>query len=500
MSDESEWENESEEISKMDRDDQTAPRRKNRGKKTEDAESDVEAETQADDVSSPSSNRRKKLRRVNFDAEGNELDYLPSYQRVTQAGGYLHTKNTRLKISQANKGKMPWNKGQNRSESAKAKISAGVRARNQALLQAKLTNWDMSLEEWQAKKRQIKLLRERVRKAKVALTAKQTMPKPNATLSHAKPSPADKTPVDAANAPPLKRQLKSPPPSSTSSATAAAAAAAAVPSDVAGHKSALRHDNNAKLPPAPSAAETFVSTRAPEPLRPTAAADTPPQWPRMISVFGRDISWTPHILHGSQGVAHTNHPSTAAAPPPPPPYTYMCPQGGPGGLICCSLCSTLYTQYLTRTVTELQEQKLQSVGREVRDLIHWTQGTRETLAQTIKAARRKPIPMRTATAAAATATAAAATTLKPTKPKQHPKQPSGSAKSAPNIASHATTNEAPTNVGNSTTDARNDNPPRVAEEVAQTVTTNGLDDHVTMNESGLGDFSVDKSPMLTWAV
>jgi hypothetical protein len=483
MSDESEWEDESEEISKIERDEQTAPRRNNRVKKTKDLESEVEIETQADDVSSPSSNRRKKLRRVNFDAEGNELDYLPSYQRVTQAGGYLHTKNTRLKISQANKGKMPWNKGRNRSESAKAKISAGVRARNQALLQAKLTSWNMSLEEWQAQKRQIKLLRERVRKAKVALTTKQTMPQPDATLSHAKTSPVNKNSTDAENACPLKRQLKSPPTSSSSSATAAAAVAAAavaVPSD-GGHESAMRHDKDANLPTASSATETFISTRAPE-------QHTPPLLPRMISVFGRDISWTPHILHGPpQGATNTN-PSMAATPPPPP-YTFMCPQGGPGGLICCSSCSTLYTQYLTRTVTELQEQKLQSVGREVRDLIHLTKSTRETLAQTIKATRRKPIPMRTITAA----------TL-PTKPNQRPTQPSGLTNSAPIGAVPATTKESSTDVGNSTSGARHDDPPGVTQEVAQTVITTELGHSLTANASELAGFCIDKSPIQTWSV
>lgn len=116
------------------------------------------------------SDNRKRLRRVDFDAEGetDEIDHLPTHQRITVAGGYSHTKNSRLKISQANKGKSPWNKGKNRSETAKAKISAGVRARNHAVLLVKLSKLNMTAEEWFAKKRQIKLLRERVRKSKVA--------------------------------------------------------------------------------------------------------------------------------------------------------------------------------------------------------------------------------------------------------------------------------------------------------------------------------------------
>jgi hypothetical protein len=112
--------------------------------------------------------RRKRLRRVDFTAEDDEIDQLPSHQRLTEKGGYMHTKNSRLKISHANKGKSPWNKGKNRSETAKAKISAGVRARNHGILLLKLGKLGMTEDEWFRKKKQIKLLRERVRKAKVA--------------------------------------------------------------------------------------------------------------------------------------------------------------------------------------------------------------------------------------------------------------------------------------------------------------------------------------------
>lgn len=111
--------------------------------------------------------RRKRLRRVDFDAEDNEIDQLPSHKRLTEKGGYMHTKNSRLKISQANRGKSPWNKGKNRSDEAKAKIGAGVRARNHAILLVKLGRLGMTEVEWFRKKKQIKLLRERVRKAKV---------------------------------------------------------------------------------------------------------------------------------------------------------------------------------------------------------------------------------------------------------------------------------------------------------------------------------------------
>lgn len=143
----------------------TAKNKTNASNKTKETLSS--ATTTTGNSSRSTGSKRHKLRRVNFDAENDDLDFLPSHERATEAGGYMHTKNSRWKISQANKGKMPWNKGKNRSDTAKAKISAGVRARNRALLLDKLTALNMSEEEWLAKKRQIKLLRERVRKAKL---------------------------------------------------------------------------------------------------------------------------------------------------------------------------------------------------------------------------------------------------------------------------------------------------------------------------------------------
>lgn len=177
MSDESEWEAEegqedtSDEnlvddgdssSSESDKKPAAAPKRK-----TVD-EMDESETYQPKKSSSGEPRRRKKLRRVDFEREGeDDLDYLPSQERLTSKGGYAHTKNSRMKISAANKGNRPWNKGKNRSESAKAKISAGVRARNHALLLVKLGKLGLTEEQWFRKKKQIKLLRERLRKAKL---------------------------------------------------------------------------------------------------------------------------------------------------------------------------------------------------------------------------------------------------------------------------------------------------------------------------------------------
>lgn len=93
-------------------------------------------------------------------------DFLSSMHRKTVHGGYAHTNESRLKISVANRGNVPWNKGKNRTESAKAKIAAGVRARNREVLLRKLGQLGMTEDEWNQTSKDIKLLRERVRRAK----------------------------------------------------------------------------------------------------------------------------------------------------------------------------------------------------------------------------------------------------------------------------------------------------------------------------------------------
>jgi hypothetical protein len=95
-----------------------------------------------------------------------EDDVFPTSARKTSRGGYAHTKTSRARISKANKGNTPWNKGKNRSVVVRAKISAGVRARNRAVLLQKLKKLGMTEEEWFAKKKEIKYLRERLRRAK----------------------------------------------------------------------------------------------------------------------------------------------------------------------------------------------------------------------------------------------------------------------------------------------------------------------------------------------
>ncbi|KAI2507830.1 Intron-encoded nuclease repeat 2 [Fragilaria crotonensis] len=113
------------------------------------------------------SKKRKKKSIEHYDTDtSDEGHLLPTELRKTNKGGYAHTKRSRARISKANTGNTPWNKGRQRSEADKAKIAAAVRARNQAILTEKLKLFNMTEEEFRAKQKEIKYLRERVRRAK----------------------------------------------------------------------------------------------------------------------------------------------------------------------------------------------------------------------------------------------------------------------------------------------------------------------------------------------
>ena len=78
----------------------------------------------------------------------------------TAAGGFSHTTDSRAKISAANKGKTPWNKGRQRTPEERARISEGVRARNRAQLLERLAAMNITEEEYLAEKKEKKRLAE----------------------------------------------------------------------------------------------------------------------------------------------------------------------------------------------------------------------------------------------------------------------------------------------------------------------------------------------------
>jgi NUMOD3 motif len=99
----------------------------------------------------------------NNDMVDEEQDDVP---RLTENGGYSHTQASRAKISAANKGKVPWNKGLNRTDEVKARIAAGVRAKNRERFLQKLQEMNMTEEEYDEQKRKERTAKEAERRAR----------------------------------------------------------------------------------------------------------------------------------------------------------------------------------------------------------------------------------------------------------------------------------------------------------------------------------------------
>lgn len=84
----------------------------------------------------------------------------------TENGGYTHTTESKAKISAANKGKTPWNKGKKRSEETKARIAAGVRAKNRERFLQKLKDMGLTEEEYEAQKKEERRKKEADKRAR----------------------------------------------------------------------------------------------------------------------------------------------------------------------------------------------------------------------------------------------------------------------------------------------------------------------------------------------
>ena len=361
----------------------------------------------------------------------------PTTFRLTENGGYLHTKQSRMKISQANQGKSPWNKGKERTLTAKAKISAGVRARNDELLQKKLQLMNLTEEEWYQKKRQNKLLRERVRKTKIlaknyleeqkqlrerqtrmeeedreqqpssddeanfdyadydepghsrADDDDQTTSEVHSRADHDE-QPTSETIADSENSnlnrhPQMESQIEESQGNELQEVS--------VPQYHA--ENPYDHDeqptsetiadiencNLNRLQQMESQIEVSQTNELQEESVPQYHAENPydPRTSvlfRHIPMFQRDIEWTPHPFDDGHR------------------YDTSCPTNGPGGFICCQFCMVQYTKYMTGTIKDIQQHTTAKLGNEVEELCNYVRDTKHQLAQTMKMTRRKPTPIR----------------------------------------------------------------------------------------------------------
>lgn len=103
--------------------------------------------------------------------------------------------------------------------------------------------------------------------------------------------------------------------------------------------------------------------------------------PPMLSMFAPDVHWTPHPF----SVAPDSSGSVS--------YKDICPQGGPGGLICCSICTATYSKFLSMTYRDVEEQRTSKVAEEVTQLLGFLKDSKEQLARSVRAARKKNPPL-----------------------------------------------------------------------------------------------------------
>lgn len=305
--------------------------------------------------------KKKRGKRKSWEESGSENDevFLSSSQRLTKNGGYQHTKASRSAISRANKGKNPWNKGRNRSESDKAKIGAGVRARNHALLLERLKKWGLTEEQWKVKKKEIKYVRERVRRAKrdnenLADNIAKQRTRYAAIRARGKADQSDDDSYDEV----LEEVIEE---------------VEETASEGDHGRDEIDNDNSFDLEFGRD--ETLqnlqlLSVSAGDSARTTGNLGHQ----ALPGLFTRDIVWTPHVYDAGPNQIN---------------YDEHCPKGGPGGLICCADCSSKYSNYLTQTVFDIEEQKLSKGGYEIRELLRFAKDTQTTLQETSAAARRK---------------------------------------------------------------------------------------------------------------
>jgi hypothetical protein len=99
-------------------------------------------------------------------------------------------------------------------------------------------------------------------------------------------------------------------------------------------------------------------------------------------IFARDVEFSPHPLGGGPFGSQS--------------YNQACPTGGPGGLICCDVCCTAYSQYLTQTAKDIELQRTEKAGKEVNEILEFLEEGRAALDRAAKVARKiiPPLPLR----------------------------------------------------------------------------------------------------------
>lgn len=276
--------------------------------------------------------------------EDDDEERIPSELRKTVAGGYAHTNKSKIKISKANRGNVPWNKGKQRSALQRAKIAAGVRARNREALLNKLTALGLTEEEYEAKQKKVSYLRDKLWKAK-----KQNKEKAEKFAEQLKKLKSGEI-IQEQQQKQAKRQQVI---------------------QLRGDSSDDDDDDDDNESDDEESDAGEDKDKNDDKLHP------------VLAVFTHDIHWTPHNFD-------------------PPPkhlkkrivrYNEICPNGGPGGLICCSTCAATYSRYISSTLKSMTVQRTSKMAAETQELLGMLDSAKTRLAESVKSARKKPPPV-----------------------------------------------------------------------------------------------------------
>ena len=342
----------------------------------------------ADTVTATAAQQKKPKRSValiyNTESEDEE-DLLPTSVRKTSKGGYSHTKRSRARISMANKGNTPWNKGKNRSEAVKAKISAGVKARNRAILLRRLSALNMTEEEWYRKKKEITYLRERIRRTKLAVK-KRAAKKKKANLAQLQAQLDSVVAVaeQVKNAvrkperhevgynPQLKTFLPFPPaPNQDITDTAEKKK-----KDGSEDEQQPANDEVKMVaePTAPSSALFQDGVKSEDMLPQQQEKQQQQQQQEPVELQSFRMEWNPHEFDLVK-------------------LPQICPTGGPGGLVCCPGCADSYSKYMNETSRDMEGQRAHFVGRQIEEILQAVEKQRRELLPAIHMARTQTPPL-----------------------------------------------------------------------------------------------------------
>lgn len=73
-------------------------------------------------------------------------------------------------------------------------------------------------------------------------------------------------------------------------------------------------------------------------------------------------------------------------------FEALCPSGGPGGLICCAVCSKIYSNFLSQTAKDIEVQKTRKIAEEAKEMIKFIEQGRTELDRSVSAAKRRVPP------------------------------------------------------------------------------------------------------------